>query len=200
MTAAGVAKFRAGWRERRASGLAIVIAVLLVIYALGPDVGAALRYERAAIAAGEWWRLLGCHLVHYDGMHLAMNVGGLALLWWLYAADARGRDWLVVALAAGLGVSLGLWFLEPALGWYLGLSGVLHGIWAGAGVACWKRWRLESVVTLAVLAAKLAFESVHGPLSGSFGATLPVITAAHRYGAFAGLLAAAALGMWRRPV
>ncbi|HXQ30421.1 MAG TPA: rhombosortase [Steroidobacteraceae bacterium] len=193
MTAASLAKFRAGWHARRATAFAIVAAVLLLAHALGPAVGKALRYERGAVAAGEWWRLLGCHLVHYDATHLAMNVGGLALLWWLYGADARGRDWLFIALASALGVSLGLWFLEPTLSWYLGLSGVLHGIWAGAGIMCWKRWPLESVVTLALLAAKLMLESVHGPLSGALGASLPVITAAHRYGALAGLVAAVAL-------
>jgi len=198
LTAARLAKFRAGWHARRASAFAIATAVLLATHALGPAAANALRYQRAAIAAGEWWRLLGCHLVHYDATHLALNVGGLALLWWLYAADARGRDWLGIALASGLGVSAGLWFLEPNVSWYLGLSGVLHGVWAGAAVACWKRWPLESVVTLAPLAAKLGFESVQGPLSGIVGATLPVVTAAHRYGALAGLLAALGLRVWRR--
>jgi rhomboid family GlyGly-CTERM serine protease len=198
LTRATVAKFRSEWRARRLGALAGVAAALVLVHALGAGAVARLRYERAAIAAGEWWRLLSCHLVHHDLWHLALNLGGFALLWSLYGGAARGRDWLVVALAAALGVGLGLWFGEPQLGWYLGLSGVLHGIWAAAGIAALGRWRLEALITLLLLAAKLAFEEAHGPLSMALGATLPVVTAAHRYGALAGLTAAAALRLWRR--
>jgi rhomboid family GlyGly-CTERM serine protease len=187
------AKFRPGSR----AGLLLALAVLCITQFVPGDV-ARLRYERTAVAAGEWWRLLSCHLIHYDALHLAMNLAGLVLLWLLYARDARARDWCIVALASALAIGGGLYFIEPDVAWYLGLSGVLHGVWAAGGIAACRRWPLEGGVTLALLAGKLAFELVHGPVSSGFGATLPVLTVAHRLGALGGLGAAVALRLWRR--
>ena len=200
MTSRLLAKFRDPRHFRPVTGFALAFAALLAVYALGPGAWHALRYERAPIAAGEWWRLVTAHLVHEEGRHLALNLAGLAAIGALYAADARLRDWALVALASALGVGAGLYLGEPGLEWYVGASGLLHGLWAAGGVAAWKRWPTESLVTLALLAAKLAFERWHGPLSTDLGAGLPVITAAHRYGALSGLAAALALRLWRPPL
>jgi rhomboid family GlyGly-CTERM serine protease len=193
LTGAGIAKFRSVARSHRLAALAAVGALLALPALGGPAAVAALRYERAAIAAGQWWRLLSCHLVHFDARHLALNLAGLGLLWWLFVADARPRDWLLVVLAAALAVGGGLYLLAPAVGWYLGLSGVLHGVWAAAALFAWRRWPLEALVTGALLAGKLVAERTLGPLAGAVDAALPVIVAAHLYGALGGLAAAAAL-------
>ena len=200
MTHALILKFRAEWRRHRATALVLVIAALGLAQASGPSVIATLRYDRAAVAAGEWWRLLTGQFVHLDATHLAMNVAALVLLWCLYVGDAKPRQWLLIALGALLGVGLGLQFLEPGVEWYVGLSGALHGLWAGGGIAARKRWPLESSVTLALLAAKLVLEAWHGPVSGLLGVSLPVVTAAHRYGALSGAAVALALRLWRRPL
>jgi rhomboid family GlyGly-CTERM serine protease len=183
----------------RPAGLAAVVAVLAALHAAGPVVVQRLRYERAALADGEWWRALGAHLVHHDLRHFVLNLAGLVLLWWLYAGDARLRDWALVALAAALAVTGGLWYGAPELAWYVGASGLLHGAWAAAGVAARARWPLESAVTLALLGAKLAWERVAGPLGAADGG-LPVIVDAHLYGALGGLACALALRLGRRPL
>jgi rhomboid family GlyGly-CTERM serine protease len=177
----------------RPVGLAITLALLAAPLAM-PGLVASWRYERAAVAAGETWRLATAHLAHHDLAHLALNLAGLALLWWLFVRDARPAHWAAVAIASASTVAAGLWFLRPDLAWYLGASGVLHGLWAAAGVAARRRWRLEGDVTLALLVAKLAWEQWHGPLSPGAG-RLPVIVDAHLYGALGGLVAALA----RRP-
>jgi rhomboid family GlyGly-CTERM serine protease len=190
-------KFRNEWRGR---GFLLAASVLCVTQWLVPDAPARLRYERGLVAAGEWWRLASCHLVHYDAQHLAMNVAALALLWALFVTDLRARDWALVVLAAALAIDAGLYFREREVTWYLGLSGVLHGVWAAGGLAALRRSRLEGLATLALLAAKLLAELRFGALSSGLGAGLPVLTAAHRYGALGGGLAALALGRARRPL
>jgi rhomboid family GlyGly-CTERM serine protease len=181
----------------RAGALAACLALLLSLSLAGDAATRALRYERAALAGGEWWRLLGAHLVHYDAMHLAMNGAGFALLWSLFVRDARWRDWLVTGMAAAAAIDAGLWLLAPRVYWYLGLSGVLHGWWAAAGLAARARWPLEGALTLALLAAKLAFEQLQGPLSSGLHAALPVVVDAHLYGALGGLAAALGLRLGR---
>lgn len=179
-------------------GLACTALLLAAPLAFGSRAVQALRYDRTAVGDGEWWRLATAHLVHFDAAHLVMNLAGVALLWWLFVRDARPAEWAVVVVASASTVSAGLWFLQPTLGWYLGASGALHGVWVAAGVAAWRRWPLESGVTLALLAVKLALEQYRGALSTEFGATLPVIVDAHLYGAVGGLAAALALRLWRQ--
>jgi rhomboid family GlyGly-CTERM serine protease len=173
------------------AGLAALVLLLLAPFAI-PGAVEQLRYQRDAVANGELWRLATAHLVHHDGAHLALNVAGLAVLWWLFLRDARPAYWVAVVVASASTVAAGLWFLRPDLQWYLGASGVLHGLWAAGGVAARRRWRLEGDVTLALLAAKLAWEQWHGPLSQGVE-QLPVIVDAHLHGALGGLAVALAL-------
>src|ERR1700744_2926568 len=72
---------------------------LLLLPVLAGDPGrTALRYDRTALAAGEWWRLLTAHIVHLDLEHAVLNSLGLVLMWALFAADYRPRQWLAIML------------------------------------------------------------------------------------------------------
>jgi len=71
-----------------------LLACLLLLAALacgGPVLTLALRYERAAIAHGEWWRLATGHWVHLGLRHLLADAAGLVLLWMLYARELSPR-------------------------------------------------------------------------------------------------------------
>ena len=193
-------KFLATWRRQHATAFLVIGLTLVLLHAAGEGTRLALRYDRVAIGGGELWRIFTAHLVHLDLQHLLMNLAGLWLLGSLYGGDARTRDWVVTALASALAIGIGLWFLTPSVAWYVGLSGVLHGVWAGGGVFCRRRWPLESTVTLALLAIKLVLEREYGALSAVFGVGLPVITSAHVYGAIGGAVAALALRLRRTPV
>jgi rhomboid family GlyGly-CTERM serine protease len=195
-----LAEFRDALAARHALafiGIALALAVPVGVAALGFPVRELLRYERSAVSAGAGWRILTAHLVHYYFRHLALNLAGLALLWGLFLGDAPARAWLAVALVSAVTICAGLWFLDPGLSWYLGLSGVLHGLWAAAGVAACRRWRLEGLVTLALLAGKLVFEQSYGALTAGGRDSLPVVTEAHLYGALGGLTAALVMRLFR---
>jgi len=167
-----------------------LLAILLVLDAvlgLGDSVGLLLRYDRSAIAAGGWWRLLTAHIVHLDVHHLILNELGLVLVWSLFAQDYDAVEWWVIVLSGALAISSGLWWLSPRVGWYVGASGVLHSV-MGAGVAkhlaerSWDRWILAIG-----LCAKLAWEQWGG-------AAAPLIVVdAHLYGATCGFIVGGAL-------
>jgi rhomboid family GlyGly-CTERM serine protease len=167
--------------------LLLIFLAFALVWGLGEQAAALLRYDRGAIAAGGWWRLLTAHLVHLDAHHLLLNALGLVLLWSLFAGDYDAVEWCVIVCAGALGVSSGLWWLSPRVSWYVGASGVLHAIMA-AGVAqhllahAWDRWLL-----CALLGAKLAYEQLGGPEPPL------VVVDAHLYGAICGFVAGAAL-------
>ncbi|MBI5451551.1 MAG: rhombosortase [Gammaproteobacteria bacterium] len=169
---------------------ALLLALLTLLFAAaGEQLAALLRYQRSAIIEGEWWRVVTGHLVHLGWPHLLMNLAGLVLIWLLFGRLLNWRQWLLVWLLSSLSTSLGLWWLETDLEWYVGLSGVLHGLFvAGAMAAICRGYRAE-IVLLLVVTAKLLWETSHGPLPGSSSlAGGEVIVAAHLYGAIGGLL------------
>ena len=166
-------------------------ALLLALTAVGDPGRALLRYDRAALAAGQLWRLMTAHLVHLDLHHALLNCAGLVLMWALFARDYRPRQWLVITLASMAAIDAGLWLWDSTVRWYVGSSGVLHGFMAAGTLARLRRGEAEGWVLAAFLVGKLAWEQGVGPLplSGSD----PVVVDAHLYGVAGGLAAAAFL-------
>lgn len=157
----------------------------------GETVRTALRYSRPDIGAGELWRLASGHLVHLGWSHFAMNVAALLLIWLLVGRSFRPLQWLLIIAGVMAGIDAGFWFLDTQLFWYVGLSGVLHGILAGGLVGAWSSSRVEVPILLLLLAAKLAYEQVFGAMPGSeSSAGGAVVVNAHLYGALAGGVAA----------
>ena len=181
------------WDNGRWIWLLLIVALLGGLLVLGDTAVLWLQYDRAAIAAGSWWRLLTAHLVHLDAHHFALNGLGLVLVWALFAADYDAVDWLIIVCAGALGISCGLWWLSPGVLWYVGASGVLHSIMAAGTVRhvvqrAWDRWILT-----VVFLGKLGFDQ-YQHLQGKSAPLL--VVDAHVYGAAAGFIAGAAL-CWR---
>ena len=177
-----------------------LVAVLIALHLATPGAMETLRYERAAVLAGEVWRLVTGHLVHADAAHLGWNVLGVLIVGFLFARDYSPSQWLGILLASLAATNLGFLLFEPQLDWYVGFSGVLHGLMA-AGLVAWLRATRDPITwfVAALFAAKLAWEHAVGPLPFTAGTlSLPVIHEAHTYGALGGALAALWL-LRRRP-
>lgn len=180
-------------RLRRHAPLA-ALALLASAVELGGDAArAALRYERLAVLDGEWWRLVTGNLAHLGPRHLALNLIGLALIAALGGRSLAGGRGAAIALGSMVGVGLGLLAFAPAVGWYVGLSGALHGLLAALAVehALAPATRGWAVALGGALAAKLAWEQLAGPVPlTAEAAGGPVIVVAHLHGALAGALVA----------
>ena len=175
-------------------GLGLVLAAALLLLPLlgGEALKLAWRYERAAIAAGQWWRFVTCHLVHLDAIHALLNAVGLALLWSLFARSHAWWQWLLAIGASMAAIGVGFWFVSTQLVWYVGASGVLHGVFACGCIALIRQRDRIGVIAAVIFAGKLAYEQLHGPLP--FESADLVVTVAHLYGAIGG----AAMGLMLR--
>ncbi|MEY4761400.1 MAG: hypothetical protein RLZZ200_1256 [Pseudomonadota bacterium] len=167
-----------------------LLAALLLLLPLigGATLRGALRYDRAKVEAGELWRLATGHLVHLDAQHALLNAAGLLLLGALFAGIAKLRYWLSSACLSVAAIDGGFWWHETGLAWYVGASGVLHGLMAAGTMALWRRGESIAWPVAAVFTAKLVWENVVGPLPLETGGS--VIVAAHAWGALGGLVAA----------
>ena len=172
---------------RYGAALLATIALILGLSATGSWGRYALGYERTALAAHQWWRLLSAHLVHLTWEHAVLNSAGLALLWFVFARDFSPRRWLWVVALSVTAIDAGLWFLRPAVDWYLGASGVLHGILAAGACAMYRRGEGMGAVLLLALVVKLIYEQQSG--SSLFAGELPLVPDAHLFGTLGGLTA-----------
>lgn len=177
--------------------LLVALACLQLPSVAGDAARGLLRYERDAIAAGELWRLLTAHVVHLGMRHAALNAIGLVLVWSLFARDFTPRRWLAVTLASVLAIDAGLWWLSPEVEWYVGASGVLHGLMAAGALAHVRRHEPFGWALAILLAGKLALEQF---VALPFAGDMPVVRQAHLYGAIGGLAASLALPSRREPL
>lgn len=200
----GVPDIRISESGARWQWLAILLIAAGLLLVGGESVREWLRFERAAIADGELWRLLTGHLVHLGWSHFALDAVGLCLVWYLVGESLTAAGWAIVGIASIGAIDAGFWFMNPELQWYVGLSGLLHGILAGGILASLRRPRAEILVLGLLLCAKLAWEQAYGPLPGTETASGgPVVVDAHLYGSIGGVLAVTLLlirARWAREI
>jgi rhomboid family GlyGly-CTERM serine protease len=172
---------------RYAAGLLLCIVVLLGPLAGGEQLEMLWRYERLAVAEGQWWRLVTSHFVHIDSRHALLNCAGLALLWALFARSYRPAQWLPALGMILATIDLGFWFISTDLQWYVGASAALHGVFACGCLALIRQRDRLGYAAAAIFVAKLLWEHLQGPLPLMSGQ--PVVTESHAYGALGGALA-----------
>lgn len=170
--------------------LPLVLALCVTLVALGGSgLWTLFRFDREAILHGQVWRIFSGHLAHLGWSHWAMNIAALALIWALVGARFNDRQWLWIFFGLCLTISLGLLVFNPALTWYVGLSGVLHGMLVAGVLADIRTGHRSSYALLVLIGAKLIWEQMAGPLPGSeLTAGGAVIIDAHLYGGLGGII------------
>lgn len=177
--------------------LALFIFLLAATFLLQtlPETGKLLvRYDREAIHSGEWWRLFSGHFLHLGWIHLALNLAGLIMILLLFWRYWTTKKFTLVFLISLLAVSIGLWWFATDVRWYVGLSGVLHGLLIAGAVFSYREERWFSLSMIAITIGKLAWEQITRSSAGTaelIGGN--VLFDAHLYGFTGGLLSAMVL-------
>jgi rhomboid family GlyGly-CTERM serine protease len=167
---------------------ALSLAAVAVYMALGPA-PEQLVFDRAAIAQGEWWRLLTAHWVHGDNGHAAWDIVMLAVLGGLFEPRLAGKlPW--VLLFGSLAVDAWLWWGEPSLRYYCGLSGILNTLLVVGLLQLWRDRRQPLILwVLGLSAIKVAFEIAQGQAVLT-RTVWPSVPTTHAAGMICGLLLA----------
>lgn len=152
----------------------------------GPAPGAWV-FDRIAISQGEWWRLITGHWVHSDPEHAIWDIAALLLLGVLFEARLRWRL-PAILLAATAGVDLWLWWGEPDLLYYCGLSGIQNSLLIAGLLHLWRDLRHPMILLTAVAAALKIVVEIYTGQSLLTQTTWPSVPSAHAAGFLFGLL------------
>lgn len=148
-----------------------------------------LSFDRPLIAGGEGWRIITGNLAHTNLWHLLLNLGGLAILYSLFRDYLGGARLPLLMLLLWLAVGLGIWWWCPQTQWYMGLSGLLHGLFVWGAMQDIRYRRYSGWLMLAGIVIKLGldfYSAGESPVSALIGARVHIES--HFIGSAAGLL------------
>nr|WP_041409791.1 rhombosortase [Shewanella amazonensis] len=170
---------------------ALLSALCAALYLLPID--SQLNWQRSQIGAGEYWRLISGNLLHTNHWHLLMNLAGFWVILSLHHFHYRATGLLLLLFALCLGEGVGLYLCYPSLHAYVGLSGILHGLFAFGSLMDIERGLRSGWLLLLGLGLKVGYEQYFGASSdvaSLIGAR--VATESHLVGALVGTVLGAA--------
>ena len=179
---------------RRPPWVYLVLAALALVIQLAPGWRDELLYDRTALSAGGWWRIWTGHFVHFGWPHFVADTGLFLILGWLL--DSRHRLFSRVALVVlPAFIAAALYWLDPTMDRYGGLSAVNLGLLVYLALQGWRRdwtdWFWPAVLLIYV--GEVIFEIVQGGRGGGLirfdDPSIHVATSAHVASAAYALLA-----------
>ena len=157
------------------------------------------RFDRVLVDQGNYWLIFSGHVVHFNWMHWLLNMGGLLIVAFFFSSHASVKQWFAVMLVSMLFISAKIYFWVPDIRTYVGLSGILHGLFLYGALREIRYYPTSGIVLLCVLIAKLAWEFFNGAMPGSEEMTGgKVLTESHLFGAIAGVMVWSAEAAWAR--
>ncbi len=181
------------------------VVALSAAFSFVPWLHAVGLYQRDAVRAGQWWRLVTAMWVHLNMWHwLADGMAAVGLVL-LLVRVLRPQAIVGVLVACGVLVQMVL-LNQPAVQWYGGLSGALHGLAAWGGLRLlqpaaeaaddgFSRW-IGVALCVGVLVKVWLEQSWLSPIVYDPHWGFGVVRIAHAVGAVSGLLIWV-LGEWR---
>lgn len=161
---------KALWRQLTARGLPwtyLVLSAVALVVQLNPAWRDALLYDRGAVAGGEWWRLWTGHWVHFGWPHFVADAGLFLIMGWLLERTHPWFSRLALVFMPPF-IALVLYYLDPAMQRYGGLSAINLGLLLYQALQGWQRdwrdWFWPAV--LAIYVGEVIFEIMSGGTGG----------------------------------
>lgn len=139
--------------------LVLLIAISLVCLGLQFEPLALLAdWHRQLILDGQWWRILSGNFTHTNFVHLGMNLAALWVISFIFKPSAR----MLLLLLTTLSLAVGLLNFLSDITSYVGLSGVLHGLFTSLALKEALDGRKSSWLLVLGVIAKVTWELTMG--------------------------------------
>jgi rhomboid family GlyGly-CTERM serine protease len=169
-------------------GPLIVGLLSIIAFLFEPLSSQYLALENTWWEQGHYYQIVSGHFLHTNFIHILFNLLGLTLLWALHGDDYEVRTYLAKFILLCIMLSLSIFFFAPDIRWYVGLSGVIHGVFAWGCIRDLEHKLLSGWLLLIGLSLKVGNEQLNGA-----GSLMPELIDAnvaidsHLFGAIIGL-------------
>lgn len=166
------------------------IFVLSIILFVSQFLQSELVFHRSHIEHGQLWRIVSGNLTHSNYPHLFLNLASLWIYGFLFIDSVKIKSFIYSILFLSVFVGGCLYFFNPDLFKYYGVSGVLYGLYiSGATSTILKKDYFTGFSILLVVAGKIIWDVFNGGSASSAELIgIPVATDAHFYGLAGGML------------
>jgi rhomboid family GlyGly-CTERM serine protease len=157
-------------------------------------------YQRILVTQGEMWRVLSGHFFHTNGFHFLLNSAAVVMLWALHGQFYTIKKYLIVFWVSACICAVGIHWFSLNIDQYVGLSGILHGLFIWGAIEDIKAKERTGYLLLIGVILKIAHEQYYGAsadVAELIGATVAIN--AHLWGAIGGLLAVIILMLLNSP-
>lgn len=177
---------------------ACALLLLLALGGLSRWVNPWLEYQASVFEHFEYWRLITANIVHLNTFHALMNIAALVLAVFMFHPIVNLTHWLWVFIPLCLSVTVGIYCFDPHVYAYVGLSGVLYGLWVFGALLSVRQTPMTSLAVAGILmfalneqqASNFDAAYLHDWINGK------VIVNAHLYGFIGGLFCGGASLIW----
>lgn len=168
----------------------LVLIIICTLSAFGDAATQALSLKREMIISGEWWRILTSQFVHLSVNHTLLNATGYIILCFGFRKEVTAIEEMITLLIAAFGVGMGIYWFNPEIAWYVGLSGAIYGLLVSNAMVGAKRTPYLSAFFLFFVVSKIVYEQFFAGPDRSTEALIggQVAIDSHLYGALTGIL------------
>jgi len=148
-------------------------------------------YQRNLVMQGEVWRVLSGHFFHTNGFHFLLNGAAVVMLWALHGQFYTIKKYLIVFWVTAVICAVGIHWFSLNIDQYVGLSGILHGLFIWGAIEDIKAKEQTGYLLLIGVILKIAHEQYYGAsadVAELIGANVAIN--AHLWGAIGGVIAA----------
>ena len=176
-------------RKQHSLLVATIALLAIVAYLFHDEVDPLFVYQYQLINQGELWRAFTGHFLHTNGIHLLLNLAALILLWALHGHFYTVKNYGLLFITSALICSTGLFYFSPQIQQYVGLSGVLHGIFVFGAIMDIRHQDKTGYLLFIGVWLKIAHEQFYGAseqVSTLIDANVAID--AHLWGAIGGIM------------
>ncbi|OUS02163.1 rhombosortase [Gammaproteobacteria bacterium 42_54_T18] len=179
----------------------LVLVIIFTTASFGDSLTQALSLKREMISQGEWWRIITGQFVHLTTNHTLLNATGYIILCFGFRKEVTATEEMITLFIATIGVGLGIYWFNPEMAWYAGLSGAIYGLLVSNAMIGAKKTPYLSAFFLFFVTTKIIYEQFFAEPDRATAALIggEVAIDSHLYGAIVGIIPGA-FWVWRRRV
>ena len=178
-----------------------VVIISLIAFIFDSTLSESLVYQRSLVNQGEIWRVFSGHFFHTNGFHFMLNGAAVVMLWVLHGHFYTIKNYSFIFMVSAIICAIGIHWFSLDIDQYVGLSGVLHGLFIWGAIEDIKAKERTGYLLLLAILLKIAHEQFYGAnedVASMIGANVAIN--AHLWGAIGGVVAVLILRLFSTPL